>query len=80
MTCRELVAFLMSYLDGELPEGQQSEFRAHLAQCPDCVAYLETYRTTVQLGRAVCTCGDALPADVPPDLIRAILAVRTGEQ
>jgi anti-sigma factor RsiW len=76
VTCRELVAFLMSYLDGKLPEAQHRPFREHLTQCPDCLAYLATYQEAVRLGRSVCTCGDEIPPDVPPDLIRAILDAR----
>jgi anti-sigma factor RsiW len=77
MTCQELVAFVMAYLDGELPEAERGTFEEHLAECPDCVAYLASYRETIRLGKAVCTCGDAIPAEVPEDLVRAILAARS---
>lgn len=73
MTCRELIAFLDGYLDGELSREERRRFEAHLAACPDCVNYVASYRLTVALGRAACA-GDALPADVPEDLVQAILA------
>ena len=79
MTCRELVAFLVDYLGGTLPADQRERFEAHLGECPDCVGYLRTYDATVKLGRAACLDPDeALPADVPEDLVRAILAARRG--
>ncbi len=77
MTCRELIEFLMAYLDGELPDGQRAVFEEHLAGCPQCVAYLGNYRAAVALGKAACTRPEEGAADtVPEALIRAILAAR----
>jgi anti-sigma factor RsiW len=77
MTCRELVEFLMNYLDGRLSESERLRFEEHLGECPDCVAYLATYREAVRLGKEACTAGgDAIPAEVPEDLVRAVLAAR----
>ena len=80
MTCRELVQFLMEYLDGELPEDSHRVFEAHLGECPPCKHYLDTYRDTVRMGQQVCCEGDdALPADVPEQLVKAVLAARDRE-
>lgn len=77
MTCREFIEFLMAYLSGELPGGQRAVFDEHLAVCPACVHYLDSYRRTVEVARVVCRCPeDEVSADVPEDLIRAILAAR----
>ena len=77
ITCRELLDFLGDYVDAELPAAQLAEFHRHLAVCPSCVNYVETYKATRLLGRAAC-CDprDAPPADVPEPLIAAILAAR----
>jgi anti-sigma factor RsiW len=77
MTCRELADFLMEYLDEELPPDVRLEFDRHLALCPNCVAYVKTYRTTIELGRRAFA-DDAADAgtEVPPELVRAILAAR----
>jgi len=75
MTCRELIGFLDSYLDGDLPAVERSRFEAHLTLCTDCVNYLASYRLTIALGRRVCA-DDALPVEVPEDLVQAILAAR----
>jgi anti-sigma factor RsiW len=79
MTCRELIEFLMDYLDGELGPEERARFDAHLAECPMCVAYLETYQQAVRLGKAVLAPpGEEVPAEVPDDLVRAVLAARGG--
>jgi anti-sigma factor RsiW len=77
ITCRTFVEFLMDYLSGELPEHQRDDFDRHLADCVACVAYMNTYRETIALGKAAFRDPDAaVPGDVPEDLIKAILEVR----
>lgn len=78
LTCRELIEFLMDYLDGALPKGERDAFDHHLGICPDCVSYLESYRETARLSAEVARDPDAgLPEDVPEDLVRAILDARS---
>ena len=75
MTCREFADFLADYLSGELSPGTRAQFERHLEVCPNCVAYLSNYRDTIALGRTVMAENDAsVPADVPEDLVKAILA------
>jgi len=77
LTCRELADFLMAYEDGELSAAERARFDAHLAECPDCVAYLASYRATVALGRKAFEDEDAAAsARVPEELVRAVLAAR----
>jgi len=77
MTCRELIEFLMAYVDDELEAGERETFDAHLAICPDCVAYLESYRLAKEAGRvAYAEPEGAVPDDVPEQLVTAILAAR----
>ena len=80
LNCREFVDFLLAYQSGELPAGQRAVFDAHLADCPACTAYLHSYRQTVRIEKIACGCGDPVPADVPEELIRAILAARRTRQ
>lgn len=81
MTCRELIDFLMQYLDGELPADRRAVFDAHLAVCDACQRYLATYREGVALGKSACgnDPSDPVPTEVPEDLVQAILAAR-GKQ
>jgi anti-sigma factor RsiW len=76
VTCREFVDFVMAYLDGDLDAGERASFDAHLAVCPDCVRYLDEYRDTVAVVRLQAAGDDELPADVPDDLVQAIVAAR----
>jgi anti-sigma factor RsiW len=77
LTCREIADFLLEYLSGELDATVQVAFAGHLARCPHCVAYLESYRATVRLARSLGRpLPDAAPEPVPEDLIAAVLAAR----
>jgi anti-sigma factor RsiW len=77
VTCREFVDFLLDYDAGEISAPQRTAFDAHMAECPPCVVYLETYRETVVLGKAAFEASDeALPDEVPERLVEAILAAR----
>jgi anti-sigma factor (TIGR02949 family) len=46
MTCQELIALLAEFLDHTLDAQALAAFEAHLADCPPCQAYLNTYRKT----------------------------------
>ena len=77
LTCKEMLDFLGEYYEDGLPEAQRREFDRHLAICPSCVNYVETYKSTILLSRdALCGPDDKLPDDVPEPLIAAILAAR----
>jgi anti-sigma factor RsiW len=77
MTCRELVEFLMQYLDGELSADEQRRFEEHLGECEPCVAYLKQYEETIRVGKAAMAPSDEpVPREVPEELVEAILAAR----
>ena len=81
MTCRELIEVLDDYLEGRLAPGPRDIFEAHLAECPYCVDYLESYRDTVRrAGRAFDDPDAALPEDVPEELVTAVLAARSARK
>ncbi|MCC6130740.1 MAG: zf-HC2 domain-containing protein [Acidobacteria bacterium] len=77
LTCREVVDFLWRYEENELTPAERASFDAHLAACPCCGAYLESYRETAALARDAFDDLEApVPDSVPEDLVRAILAAR----
>ncbi len=81
MTCRELIGFLHDYVSGELPPAERARLEAHLAECPECVAYLATYEATIALARlAFSGADDPVPDEVPDALVRAILAARAKQR
>ncbi len=80
-TCQELLEYLASYLDGELPEGELKILELHLQQCPPCIEYLDTYKAAIQLAQ---TCIPKLEAEeaceaCPEKLIQAILDAQRSD-
>lgn len=80
ITCAEFEEFITAYLDGSLSNKQRRIFEFHLAVCRECRDYLAAYRTAMTVTR------DALDvqatdtlADVPEDLVSAVLAARTTQ-
>jgi len=81
MTCREFAEFMMDYMSGELLPGTRQLFDIHLSRCSNCRKYLASYTETVKLGRHAFDQDDAaLPAEVPEDLVKAIIAVSRRER
>lgn len=79
MKCREFVEFLWKYFDDTLEAGERRTFDEHLARCPHCTSYLDSYRRTIALGKdALATAGldSRVPDEVPKELVTAILAAR----
>jgi anti-sigma factor RsiW len=77
VTCRELADFIGDYVSGELSADRRSAFEHHLQLCPNCRTYLAGYEATIKLGRRAFDEDDAaVPADVPEELVQAILATR----
>ncbi len=71
ISCKEFVDVIADFLEGTLGKEESEVLRRHLEVCPDCEAYLENYRLTVDSLRD--------PKDFPappPDLVRAILSTR----
>ena len=78
MTCQELAVEVAHQEVRELPEPQRASFADHVDLCPPCKAYLDTYRETIALGKAVCADPQGpVPQDVPDELVEAILAARS---
>jgi len=73
LTCRQLFDFLADYVDGTLAPAQRAEFERHMGACPSCVAYVDGYRRTIELGKAAC-CGDHpdRPPAAPEGLLNAV--------
>jgi anti-sigma factor RsiW len=73
-TCREVISFLLEYLDGALPPDEASKFEAHLELCDSCIAYLNTYELTIRMEK-ITSLEDAA---IPEELVRAVTAARGG--
>ncbi len=51
LRCRDIVELLGEYLDGALDPATADALTAHLADCHECTAFLNTYRGTVRTTR-----------------------------
>lgn len=77
MNCHEFIEFLWRYTEDDLAPVERVTFDDHLARCPHCVKYLHSYQETIRIGKvALLPSEGAVPAEVPEDLIKAILASR----
>ena len=75
LPCRELCEFLCDYVEDSLPARQREVFERHLGICGECVDYVDSYRTTVDLAKRCCEQVEP----VPQALIDAILAAKRSE-
>jgi anti-sigma factor RsiW len=77
VTCKQLADFLDEYLGGAMPAEQKARVEQHLAVCPDCRHYLDSYRQAIALGQAAFDApDDPVPDAVPEKLLAAIRAVK----
>lgn len=76
LTCRELIDFLDDYVADALPDPQRALFDDHLGRCAACVRYLHGYEGTLRAVAIAHAADSAPPADVPAELVSAILAAR----
>jgi hypothetical protein len=67
ISCKELVTFMIDYLDGALDFKASQEFDLHSVGCLDCHAFLNTYKKTVSLLNSL-----------PCEEIPAELSIRIG--
>jgi anti-sigma factor RsiW len=78
MNCREFVEFLWRYTANDLSPEERATFDTHLSTCRHCVTYLQSYQATIRIGKkALVESDDVLSAEVPEDLVKAILASRS---
>ena len=77
ISCQEFEEFILAYLDDELPPRQKRIFEMHLKVCRECRQYLRAYRASLDLAKLALTAEDVSPpAEVPADLVRAVVAAR----
>jgi anti-sigma factor RsiW len=50
--CKEEIDLIAAYLGDDLPSAARSEFETHLKACPDCAAFLATYKKTIAITRS----------------------------
>lgn len=48
LVCRDAVALMAAYLDGQLGAADRARLETHLAECPHCSEYLAQLRVTIE--------------------------------
>ncbi len=61
IVCQEAVELVTDYLEGTLSRRDRRRFEAHLRACPNCAAYLEQIKMTIELT------GTVEPDDLTPE-------------
>lgn len=67
LRCRDIVELLGEYLDGELDPATAEALKAHLADCQECTAFVNTYRGSVRTTRQL------REEQLPPQLRQRLL-------
>ena len=62
LRCRDIGTLLHDYLEGELDPVVRRQLDEHLADCPGCLSFVNTYRHTVSVAH------DLKGEDIPPEL------------
>ena len=63
LVCRDAVALMTAYLDGQLTDQDRVRLETHLADCPHCSEYLAQLRVTVD------ALGHVDPDDLPEEAV-----------
>jgi hypothetical protein len=50
--CEPITDLIADYLNDGLSRPKKRKFEEHLSICPDCVAFLKTYKKTIQLTKS----------------------------
>lgn len=75
MECRQIAELLGEYLDGTLPRHLRELLEWHIEGCPPCVAFVNTYRGTVNAAATL------REVEVPPEFKQRLLeALRTARR
>jgi len=58
-TCKQMTDLVLDYLNDKLRPNVKRDFQRHLRICPDCVSFLNTYKTTLSAS------GSIRPEEIP---------------
>jgi anti-sigma factor RsiW len=65
--CSGALKHLVEYLEGELDLSEQGALEAHFSDCPPCLRFLETYRSTGTI------CKKAIEREMPSEMKQSLL-------
>ena len=73
--CNECMDLLADYVDGLLPREQALSLQGHIEGCPPCVAFVNTYKGTVNAAKRLRE--TALPPEVRERLMSFLQRTRS---
>jgi len=73
--CRQIAELLTDYVEGRLPPATRELIDWHIDGCGPCVAFVNTFRSTVKAVRKLSD-----PPPLPPELKQRLLAVLRSTQ
>jgi len=62
--CKECLELLHDYIEGELSAEIHASFEDHFEDCPPCIAFLNTYKATIQMSQTTLKSNDI------PDIVK----------
>jgi anti-sigma factor RsiW len=71
--CQRLLELLHDFVSGELAPAELASLQSHLRGCPPCEIYVQTYRLTITMTRAL------PPAEIPSATAQRLLQVLKRE-
>lgn len=74
LECRRIAELLGDYIDGTLPQATRELIDWHIESCQPCVAFVNTYRGTLQATRRLSE------TPIPPELKQRLLKVLRTRQ
>jgi predicted anti-sigma-YlaC factor YlaD len=77
LTCEQVTDAIIDYLTGEMQPEISTLFNKHLQVCPDCVAFVNTYNSTVRPTRSLSY--DDVPEEMRARVRQFLLKTITGE-
>jgi anti-sigma factor RsiW len=76
LVCQQAVEVVTDYIEGSMSRADRRRFEAHLSSCPNCTAYLDQMRSTIQLTGQLRS--EELPSEVREELIGLYSQWRNG--
>jgi len=67
LVCQQAVELVTDYIERSMSRADRRRFEAHLSSCPNCTAYLDQMRSTIQLTGQLRS--EELPSEVREELI-----------
>ncbi len=53
LTCQQVTDLIVDYVAEDMEPAMRSAFKTHIHDCPDCTAFLNTYKVTIRTTRSL---------------------------